>query len=183
MTKKPSRAKRTPKQDVTPGFVRGRFAEIATLLSRSDMGERPVQLPSALNEATVAFSRDAIYIAMAAMPELASLTPDGWQSLMGLMHYCTSQGFAMALYRYADQLARVPELAAWHRRRAQGVNKGHATQSQARAAKYQRIRDTHARLEAAGEPCTYDAIAAACGCSRSTVERAINNRPTKRTKR
>jgi hypothetical protein len=92
-------------------------------------------------------------------------------------------GFDLALNRYAEQIKHVPELAGWNRKRHDGLGKGHATQTQARKENYQRIRDTWAQLEAEGKPCTYDAVAAICKCSRATVDRAINNRTATRPKR
>ena len=167
----------------TPGFVRGRFAEVATLVNRTDLGEMLPQLPKDVNEAVVDLTNDAFKLMFPVMKELHTLPPAAVQTLCGLLHYMAAKGFTMALYRYADELNRVPELKAWHRKRGEGLNKGRDTQTQVREAKYQRIRATWAQLEAEGKPCTYDAVAVACECSRSTVERAINSRTVKRPKR
>jgi hypothetical protein len=98
----------------------------------------------------------------------------------------------MALYRYANELKRVPELKRWHSRRDDGINKGHATQTQASEARHQRFRDKWASMEAAGEKVTNETVAAAIRadgvrCSRSTVIRAFKTKPAtpaaKRTRR
>jgi transcriptional regulator GlxA family with amidase domain len=86
-------------------------------------------------------------------------------------------GFRLALERYAKQLKAVPELAAWHRKREAGRTKGHESQSRAREELAARIRTTWASMEAAGDNPTNDTVAAACGCSRRTVQRAFKQKP------
>lgn len=180
MSKRKSKSKAA---ETTPGFVRGRFAEVATLVTGSDLGAKPPELPKDVNDAVVAMVVDTLKLVGPLLPKLRRVELDGLHELVSLAHYAAAQGFALALYRYADELKRVPELAAWHRKRRDALGKGHATQTQAREAKYQRIREKWAELESAGQPCTYDAVAAACGCSRATVDRAINHRATKRPRR
>lgn len=92
-------------------------------------------------------------------------------------------GFFAAVVRYKKWLHGNSEVKRILAGRMTGLRKGHVKQTQAREAQHQRIRDKRAELEAAGEPCTYDVIATLMECSRSTVERAINNRTTKRPKR
>lgn len=92
-------------------------------------------------------------------------------------------GFFMAVIRYRKWLVGNREVEQILHGRDAGQRKGHATQSQARENKYQRIRETWAAMEAAGEKVTNDTVAEAVGCSRSTVIRAFKSKPTRRTKR
>jgi hypothetical protein len=92
-------------------------------------------------------------------------------------------GVDFALERYEEELRHVPELAAWHHKRAAGGDKGRESQSAAREQLAQRIRDTWAAMESAGEKPTNAAVAAACGCGVSTVIRAFKSSPVKRAKR
>ena len=174
-------ARKASGSHVMPGFQQGNISEVVPLLGDSQLGE--CDFPPTVNAALVAFSHDAMRFAFRDRESLKTLDREQRLDFGGMLSYATHMGFAMALYRYADQLQEVPELAEWKRKRHDGLDKGHATQTQAREAKYQRIRDTCSQLEAEGKPCTYDVLAVACGCSRSTVERAINSRTVKRTKR
>jgi hypothetical protein len=93
------------------------------------------------------------------------------------------QGFDFALMRYADQIEHVPELHEWRKRRSDGGAKGRRTSSTRREHMARRIRDELARMTAAGEQPTNTKLAAACGCSVSTVIRAFKTEPAKRSKR
>ncbi len=109
--------------------------------------------------------------------------PDGGDDLRFVReHICTAVeiGFRMALSRYREQLKDVPELAKWRRDQKSGGDKGRATSSDRKIQNDQRIRETYERLHAEGRPCTYRAVADECGCSVSTVERAINQRQASR---
>lgn len=178
----------------SPGFVRGTFAEVASLVDGRTLGVDPPYLPTDVNIAVNDMVVDTLKLLAPVMPKLARVGPDGLEQLVGLTFYAASQGFAMALYRYADELKRVPELKKWHSRRDDGINKGHATQSQAREARYQRIRDKWAAMEKAGERVTNETVAAAIRqdgeekCSARTVQRAFATltakaKPVKRKKR
>jgi hypothetical protein len=92
------------------------------------------------------------------------------------------QGFDFSLERYADKLKDVPELAAWHNKRAAGGAKGRATLSAARERRAQSIRDMWAAMESAGEKPTNATVAAACKCGVSTVIRAFRNGSAKQAK-
>lgn len=97
-------------------------------------------------------------------------------------------GFEFALQRYASQLKKVPELAAWRSAQKTGGDRGRETLSQRKEKLAERIRVKHASMERAGESCTYQAVANALNaegvkCSRTTVERAINQRTVNRKKR
>lgn len=116
------------------------------------------------------------------------------QNLRAALQTSYERGYFLAVLRYEDELKRVPELAAWHRQRHKGIDKGHATQSQAREARYQRIRDKWAAMEKAGERPTNETVAAAIRqdgekkCSPRTVQRAFAEltakaKPAKRKKR
>jgi hypothetical protein len=110
------------------------------------------------------------------------------QAALPFVEQVVFQGFDFALARYADQIKHVPELAAWRSKRKTGGDLGRETLSKRREKTAQRIRDKFAAMEAAGEHCTYQTVANALKaegvkCSRSTVDRAINQRPTKRKKR
>ena len=93
------------------------------------------------------------------------------------------EGFDFALTRYAEQIKHVPELAEWHRKRADGGEVGRRTSTSRSAEKAQRIRDTWAALEADGKKVTNDIVASACGCSLSTVIRAFTSQPAEPIKR
>jgi hypothetical protein len=93
------------------------------------------------------------------------------------------EGFDFALTRYAEQIKHVPELAEWHRKRADGGEVGRRTSTSRSEEKAQRIRDTWAALEADGKKVTNEIVASACGCSLSTVIRAFKTKPAKPTKR
>ncbi len=179
---------------LSPGFVRGKFAEVASLVEGHDLGMAPPYLPNDVNVAVSDLVIDTFRTMVPVIPELHTLTVKGMERMAGLIFYSAAQGFAMALYRYADELKRVPELKKWHSRRDDGINKGHATQSQAREARYQRIRDKWAAMEKAGERVTNETVAAAIRqdgekkCSARTVQRAfaeslIRAKPAKRRKR
>ncbi len=100
----------------------------------------------------------------------------------------TFRGFDFALTRYAEQIKHVPELAAWHKKRANGGDTGRAESSRRADDLAHRIRAKWAEIEAAGEKATNDTVAAAMRqdghkCSRSTVIRAFKRQPVKPSKR
>ena len=91
-------------------------------------------------------------------------------------------GVEFSLERYADKLKDVPELAAWHNKRAAGGDKGRAALSAAKERRAQSIRDMWAAMESAGEKPTNATVAAACKCGVSTVIRAFRNGSAKQAK-
>ena len=91
--------------------------------------------------------------------------------IVKLARRAVEEGFRLAVERYAVQLKRVPELAAWHKKRAQGADKGRASQS---VAKLKRSSQAQAMLNAG---CDVGEIAKALQCSISTVYRAMSTTP------
>jgi len=186
MSKKRKAGRSDDGSQLHPGFVRGKFAEVASLVEGNGIGKSPPYLPKELTLAVADMVNDTFRTMFPVMPELHTLSIEGMEHLAGLLHYSAAQGFAMALYRYANELKRVPELKQWHSRRDDGINKGHATQSQASEARHQLIRDKWASMEAAGEKVTNETVAAAIRadgvrCSRSTVIRAFKTKPANPT--
>lgn len=178
--------------NVMPGFTRASIAEVMPLLGDAQLCRD--DLPPGVNESVAAFAHDAMRFAFRSLDSLQDLSREQRIDFGGMLAYATHMGFAMALHRYADELKRVPELKKWHREREAGVNKGHATQSQAREARYQRILDKWAAMEKAGERPTNETVAAAIRqdgekkCSARTVQRAFAEltakaKPAKRKKR
>lgn len=175
-----------------PGFLRASVSEVMPLLGDAQLVAR--DFPRGVNESVTAFAHDAMQFAFRDVDSLQHLSREQRVDFGGMLAYATQMGFAMALYRYADELKRVPELKKWHSRRDDGINKGHATQSQARENRYQRIRDKWAAMEKAGERPTNETVAAAIRqdgeqkCSARTVQRAFATlttkaKPAKRKKR
>lgn len=92
-------------------------------------------------------------------------------------------GFVLALARYSSELRMNAEaLKLINARKRGGVN-GREKSSQNREQRAQRIRDTWAAMEAAGQRPTNQAVAAAVGCGVSTVIRAFKSKPANRTRR
>lgn len=100
-----------------------------------------------------------------------------------MMRSAVHEGYLAAMMDYSADIQQSDEASAQYDKREIGGHKGHKTQSEQREARYKKIRETQARLEAEGKPCTYEAVAKECGYSRATVERAINRRTTNRMKR
>jgi DNA invertase Pin-like site-specific DNA recombinase len=169
------------KLHVMPGFRRGKLAEVLPLLGDGSLGEN--DFPPAIQRSLVQFASNAFQFAKTDLESLRSLDRGQSLDLAGMLAYAAHMGFAMALHRYADQLKDVRELVGWRRKRRKGGEKGRQESTRRKEEQDQRIRDKRAELEAAGKPCTYDVIAKELGCSRSTVDRAINNRPTIRPRR
>lgn len=172
-----------------PGFVRGRVDEIKEHLSDPDFMFKG--LPRALEKATCAAAESLAWSMINTMPELAKATVNERTGVRVVASLAVEMGFAMALYRFADRLQGESELAEWQN---EGQRKGHKTQSQACEARYQRIRDKWAAMEAAGARVTNETVAAAVRedgekkCSARTVQRAFqavakSSQPAKRSKR
>jgi hypothetical protein len=101
------------------------------------------------------------------------------KDLLALVRHSVQAGFGVAMRMHQQDLLTTADAAVIVGGQRQGHVRGHESQSQARERRAAEIRETWARLEAAGEKATYEAVAALVGYSRSTVERAINNRATK----
>jgi hypothetical protein len=125
--------------------------------------------------------------------QLSSVVKDENEFITDLVMRAAEQGFRLALARYASQLKRVPELAAWRKERKQGGDKGREGATRKKVDLAQRIRDKWAAMTAAGENPTNATVAAAIkqeygrGSIR-TVQRAFcepakTTTPVKRTKR
>lgn len=107
-------------------------------------------------------------------------TPEQLEELNTVLRYSYERGFYLALLRYESDLRHVPELAAWHRKRAQGGAKGRESQ---RKAKAERAATARAMLAQGDDVPT---IAAALKCTPSTVYRLLkpaNDKPAKRSRR
>lgn len=179
MSKATGNAKQGRQQERTPGFDRGQFAEVTALMNSADLSNGPATLPVKVNEAVLQLVNDTVTL-IPHMPELGLLSERGLSWIAGMLHYCTSQGFSMALYRYADELQAVPELSAWNKKRAAGAERGRVVQQTKKADRIARIQSM---LNSGMEP---NAIAAQLGCSISTVYRALepaNSKPRKASKR
>lgn len=100
-----------------------------------------------------------------------------------LVRHAVHAGFGVAMRLHRHELLTTADAAVIVGGQRRGHETGHQSQSRAKERRATEIRDTWARLEAEGGKCTYDAVAALVGCSRSTVERAINNRVTKPAKK
>lgn len=166
---------------VMPGFQQGNISEVVPLLDDPQLGE--CDFPPGVNAALVAFSHDAMRFAFRDRESLKTLDREQRLDFGGMLSYATHMGFAMALYRYADQLQEVPELAEWKRKRTDGGDVGRRISTSRSEKQAQRIRDTWASMEADGKKVTNDIVATACGCSVSTVNRAFKTKPAKPTKR
>jgi hypothetical protein len=125
--------------------------------------------------------------------QISSAVKDENEFIKALVMRAAEEGFRLALARYASQLKRVPELAAWRKERKQGGDKGREGATRKKVDLAQRIRDKWAAMTAAGENPTNATVAAAIkqeygrGSIR-TVQRAFcepakTTTPVKRTKR
>jgi hypothetical protein len=181
MSKKP-RVRVRAEDEPIPGFARGEVSEVVSIIDGIS-GSSPSTLPHHIMQATAAFADDLLVIAKGGVEDMQCLTPEGWEQFWLFTHYAATQGFSMALYRYAEQLKNVPELATWRRKRDDGGDRGRSTQTRRREQRYAKIRETWAAMEAAGQQPTNQRVAAAVGCGVSTVIRAFKNKPAKRSKR
>jgi hypothetical protein len=103
--------------------------------------------------------------------------------LATIMRHLFHAGFLEAILMHRRELIAAGEMAEFAQKRDSGGGIGRAKSSAKKNMLAERIRDKRDELERAGEQWNYDVIAKAVGCSRSTVDRAINNRPAKRKKR
>jgi hypothetical protein len=113
-------------------FVRGRVEEIKEHLQDPDFILKG--LPPAISSETNAAAEDLAWSMIKTMPELAEATVSERTGVRVVASLAVEMGFCMALYRFADRLQGEPELSKWQ---AEGLKRGHATQSQKRADRYQ----------------------------------------------
>jgi hypothetical protein len=92
-------------------------------------------------------------------------------------------GFVLAVARYSRELKSNAEAMRIIGARITGGDRGRKTSSERKEKRDERIRDTWAEMERAGENPTNAKVARACGCGISTVIRAFKSKPTKRKKR
>lgn len=105
------------------------------------------------------------------------------QAAQALVLCAVREGYSAAMLDHSGDIVEADEAETLYQSRGQGVTLGHQIQSQLSDDRAQRIRDTWAAMEAAGQKVTNDTVAAAVGCSRSTVIRAFKSKPTRRAKR
>lgn len=86
-------------------------------------------------------------------------------------------GFVLAMARYSRELKANAKALEIIEARRRGVDNGHAAASRRRQTQAEKIRDTWAAMEAAGETVTNAKVAAAVKCSVSTVIRAFRDQP------
>jgi hypothetical protein len=177
MTRKAS----TRNKHVMPGFERGNAKEVMPVIDDPQLGhdDFPPKVAAAIN----AFANDAYRFAVRNCKPLQALDRAQRLHVAGMLAYVAHMGFAMAVYRYASELKDVPELAAWHRKRKAGGDRGRKTASERCEERHKRIRDTWASMAAAGEIPTNAKVAHACRVGISTVIRAFKDDTTKRKKR
>ena len=102
---------------------------------------------------------------------------------LALVRHAVQAGFGVAMRMHRGDLTTTADAAVIVGGQRRGHQQGHESQSKAKERRAEEIRETWARMQAEGQRCTYDTVAAVCGRSRSTVERAINDRVVKPTKR
>lgn len=107
----------------------------------------------------------------------------GSDELVKVLRHLFHAGFVAAVSMHQRELMATGDYIELKQKRRGGGDEGRKISSAKKVTKHQRIRDTHDRLQAEGKPCTYKAVADECECSVSTVERAINRRPTTRRKK
>jgi hypothetical protein len=98
------------------------------------------------------------------------------QEVASVVRRAVHEGYLAALIEYSADIQVGDEAATLYDKRDTGVHKGHETQARIAGDKAQAIRDKWAEMESAGLKPTNDTVAAAVGCSRSTVIRAFKSR-------
>lgn len=102
------------------------------------------------------------------------------KAIAALVLSAVREGYAAAMIDHAGDILEADDAESLYDRREQGSKRGHRSQAQRSAELSHRIREKWAAMEAAGEKVTNDTVAAAMGCSRSTVIRAF--RPQRRSR-
>jgi AraC-like DNA-binding protein len=176
MAKKPAKRSRsvTPSSHPLPGFNRGQLAEVLDALGDPELGRS--DFPKIIRDDLMAFTMSVLKDLLQPPSVLCDLDRNQRLEFAGIVLHAASSGFAMALYRYADALRDIPELSAWRHKRKRGGDIGRKILTQRKVEMAERIRTTWANMEAAGDNPTNDTVAAACGCSRRTVQRAFKQK-------
>jgi DNA-binding CsgD family transcriptional regulator len=156
-----------------PGFVRGQFAEVSRLIDDPNLGL--TDMPKEVADAIYALTCDVGRCVARDMPELGRLTAKEWPGVYGLLSYCIEQGFALSLYRYANELRHIPEVARWTETRRQAGDKGRATQEQTKATRAARAQSM------LNDGIDVAAIARELKCSIQTVYRYLKPAAAKPT--
>lgn len=107
----------------------------------------------------------------------------GADELVHVLRHLFHAGFVEAVSMHQRELMATGDYIELTQKQSGGGDEGRKISSAKKVTRHQRIRDTHDRLQAEGKPCTYRAVADECGCSVTTVDRAINRRPTTRRKK
>ena len=105
------------------------------------------------------------------------------KDILALVCHSVQAGFGVAMRMHRTDLNTTADAAVIVGGQRRGHEHGHDSQRRLAERRANEIRDTWEKLEAEGKKCTYDAVAKIVGCSRSTVERAINHRATKPAKK
>jgi hypothetical protein len=103
--------------------------------------------------------------------------------LLALVRHAVQAGFGVAMRMHRGDLAATADAAVIVGGQRRGGQQGHESQSKAKERRAEEIRKTWDRMQDEGQRCTYDTVAAVHKCSRSTVDRAVNNRVVKPKKR
>jgi hypothetical protein len=179
--KKPRAApqrKRMPKSYRSmPQFVRGRVDEIKEHLRDPEFIFKG--LPPAISKSVSEAAENLAWDMIKHMPELENVNVSQRTGIRVVANLAVEMGFVMALYRFEDTLQGEAELAEW---RASGIKKGHETQSRGRIQRAAAIREKWRQIETAGGTPTNEMVAAAIGCSVSTVIRAFRDGHSPSTK-
>jgi hypothetical protein len=171
--RKPEDGRRGEQPPAMPGFIRGALSEIMAAVRDHESPFIEQDLPPCVCESVTEWTEDMLRFCRTRRESLGDLDRRQWTEIGAMVMYAAEAGFAMALYRYAEELKQVPELTAWQKKRVAGGDKGRQTAAEKRRRRAQHIRDTWRRMEAAGENPTNEKVADAEGCSVSTVIRAF----------
>lgn len=151
-----------------PGFARGNLIELMDVIHDEDMGWQ--DLPAPIEKAALALGTDIASTLTNDGGCLGELTDEQRLEVFGMAYYAVTMGFAMAAYRYAPELANVPELSRWGKKRDAGAAKGR----QAQKTRKDHDRGVALAMLNAGED--VPAIAKALGVHTTTVYRWIKAR-------
>jgi hypothetical protein len=152
-----------------PGELRQAIRDTASNVFGSDCGLTAWDIFSGRTDAKAAFR------------DVAARAENDF--LEDLVRDAVDAGFRLAIQRYATQLQGIPELAHLKAKRLEGGDIGRARLTDNKETRFATIRETWAAMEAAGKKVTNKAVAAAVGCSESTVIRAFKSKPATRRKR
>lgn len=100
------------------------------------------------------------------------------KDLHEIVRHAFQAGFIEAMKMHRPELLTAADAAVIVGGQHRGNKKGHVSQAMRASKKANEIREKWAAMEAAGENVTNDLVAAAVGCSRSTVIRAFKSKPS-----